>query len=111
MNGHHHTLLHMGAMSTGQCGSLSLPGSNSGSKSRDGQGGCNIRMIIAGAPMALHRAWNWAGPGKARSRCVGGREHSKGAAAAVFIRKPRRTQTARSESREISAPVLLDSDT
>lgn len=29
---------------------------NSGNKSRDGEGGCNIRMIIAGAPMALHRA-------------------------------------------------------
>ncbi|KAG7241178.1 hypothetical protein INR49_025921 [Caranx melampygus] len=31
---------------------------NSGSKSRDGEGGCNIRMIIAGAPMASHRLKN-----------------------------------------------------
>ncbi|XP_070781182.1 urea transporter 2-like [Enoplosus armatus] len=29
---------------------------NSGNKSRDGEGGCNIRAIIAGAPMAFHRA-------------------------------------------------------
>ncbi|XP_041816635.1 urea transporter 1-like [Chelmon rostratus] len=56
---------------------------NSGNKSRDGQGGRNIRVIIAGEPMAFRRAIRghrhplprvrkWAGPGKARSRRVGG---------------------------------------
>lgn len=35
---------------------LSSACKNSGNKSRDGEGGCNIRVIIAGAPMALHRA-------------------------------------------------------
>lgn len=57
---------------------------NSGNKSTDGEVGCNIRVMIGRAPMALRRAaWghrhplrcvrNWAEPGEARPRCVGGR--------------------------------------
>lgn len=80
---------------------LGCASKNSGNKSRDGEGGCNIRVIITRAPMASRRvSWGqryplprvkeWAGPGKARSRCVGGWAYSKGAAAAVFNREPRR---------------------
>lgn len=94
---------------------------NSGNKSRDGEGGCNIRVIIAGAPMAARRAnWGhrhplprarkWAGPGKARSQRVGGCACSNGAAATVFNREPRRAQTGRSESGATSAPARPDSD-
>lgn len=77
--------------------------------------GCNIRVIIFGAPMASQRAaWGhrhplprvrkWAVPGKALSRRVGGRADSRGAAAAVFIRQLRRAQTARTQQRS-SAPA------
>lgn len=83
--------------------------------------GCNIRVIIFGAPMAPQRAaWGhrhplprvrkWAVPGKALSRRVGGWADSRGAAAAVFIRQPRRAQTARTHS-GVQHRQRLDSDT
>lgn len=47
----------------------------------------------------LPRVRKWAEPGKARSRCVGGWVYSKGAAAELFIRQPRRAQTGRSPTK------------
>lgn len=54
-----------------------------------------------------------AGPGKALSRCVGGRVDSKGAGAGLFSREKRGTDTASSSSQSaaISAPTRPDSDT
>lgn len=73
---------------------------NSGSKSPDGEGGCNIRAEHRartnslppnhpGAGIPCRAYGEGAEPGKALSRYVGGRVDSKGAGAELFIREPR----------------------